>query len=372
MAEAEMPMRICFFIYRFSNHFDGVVRPFLNWARELPAFGIQPELVLVGCGQDLLKHAAAGGLRFRSFRTIEEAGAYVRKSKPALVMSDDSMRHLRTLPRLKKLSGARTAVYVQVLFGMHSLGEVFHLHAMRPRTKMFLGIARLIPFSLLKDEYRKLLRKNDLIIAANSATTSTFLHVIYGIEPWGVVYPPIDLAVFRRKASRRKSQALLYLGSYGGDTEAGFMKRLCSELEAGGTRVVAFGNVMMGKKLAAEAGIEFREKMDDLELAKLYSESRVTICPQKWETFGYVAAESMACGTPVMGYGCMGLAELVGAYGNGILADRKEDFIGMVRRLDSCLPPAGRGGRAEFAFGASASAGKLASLIMRACGEGRD
>ena len=52
--------------------------------------------------------------------------------------------------------------------------------------------------------------------------------------------------------------------------------------------------------------------LDQPDMAAGYSGARATIVPSVWlEPFGYVAAESMACGTPVVITSNSGAAELV-------------------------------------------------------------
>jgi glycosyltransferase involved in cell wall biosynthesis len=58
----------------------------------------------------------------------------------------------------------------------------------------------------------------------------------------------------------------------------------------------------------------------------MYSRSKLTVCPQKWEQFGLVPVESMACGTPVLAFNCMGFQETIGETG-GWLVGNEKDFL---------------------------------------------
>ncbi len=60
---------------------------------------------------------------------------------------------------------------------------------------------------------------------------------------------------------------------------------------------------------------------DDLKLALLYSAADITLVPSRQESFGLVAAESMACGTPVLAFRTTGLVDIVDHQINGYLAD---------------------------------------------------
>ena len=56
-------------------------------------------------------------------------------------------------------------------------------------------------------------------------------------------------------------------------------------------------------------------------MARLYSAADVTVVPSKWEALGFVALESIACGTPVIAYDApTGLRDVVDHRVNGYLA----------------------------------------------------
>lgn len=61
------------------------------------------------------------------------------------------------------------------------------------------------------------------------------------------------------------------------------------------------GNKVLGQKLSKKYRLHYISGVSDKKLAKVYSECKLVICPQKWETFGYVVAGSIACGTPNIG-----------------------------------------------------------------------
>ena len=59
---------------------------------------------------------------------------------------------------------------------------------------------------------------------------------------------------------------------------------------------------------------------DAADLPRLYSSAAVTVLPSMWEAFGMVLAESLACGTPVVGTRHGGIPEVIGE-GVGMLFD---------------------------------------------------
>ncbi len=76
-------------------------------------------------------------------------------------------------------------------------------------------------------------------------------------------------------------------------------------------------------QLAAQLGISdlvrFLDPMPAAQLAQLYRAADVTVVPSRSESFGLVAAESQACGTPVVAAAVGGLATVVAHGSSGVL-----------------------------------------------------
>jgi phosphatidylinositol alpha-mannosyltransferase len=77
-------------------------------------------------------------------------------------------------------------------------------------------------------------------------------------------------------------------------------------------------------ELVASAPAEARERTERLplgtpDLSPVYGEAWATVLPSKWEAFGLVLLESLACGTPVVAADHASLPELIEA-GTGALA----------------------------------------------------
>ena len=73
----------------------------------------------------------------------------------------------------------------------------------------------------------------------------------------------------------------------------------------------------------------YHSNLTDTDLAKMYSRSKLTICPQKWEQFGLVTVESISCGTPVLAFNCMGFQETI-TKNSGWLANNEVEFLQML------------------------------------------
>ena len=75
--------------------------------------------------------------------------------------------------------------------------------------------------------------------------------------------------------------------------------------------------------------VEFVGFKTGLALAKYYANADVFVFPSRWETFGIVMIEAMACGTPVAAYPCQGPKDVVE---HGVTGFLEEDLTTAVHR----------------------------------------
>lgn len=97
-------------------------------------------------------------------------------------------------------------------------------------------------------------------------------------------------------------------------------------LEYPGYRKVMVGNGPMLETYRAQyPSIEFVGYKTGQELGDYYRQASVFVFPSRWETFGLVMIEAMACGTPVAAYPCQGPVDVVDEGITGCLnADLKQ------------------------------------------------
>jgi glycosyltransferase involved in cell wall biosynthesis len=75
--------------------------------------------------------------------------------------------------------------------------------------------------------------------------------------------------------------------------------------------------------------VEFVGFKTGRDLAQYYQMADVFVFPSRWETFGIVMIEAMACGTPVAAYPCQGPEDVVE---NGVTGFLEEDLATAVHR----------------------------------------
>ena len=80
--------------------------------------------------------------------------------------------------------------------------------------------------------------------------------------------------------------------------------------------------------------VEFVGYKTGTDLAKYFANADVFVFPSRWETFGIVMIEAMACGTPVAAYPCQGPIDVVDHGVTGFLRDNLKQAITECLTLD--------------------------------------
>ena len=84
------------------------------------------------------------------------------------------------------------------------------------------------------------------------------------------------------------------------------------ELDMPGARKIMVGDGPMRAEYEAKySTVEFVGFKTGKELADYYRMADVFVFPSRWETFGIVMIEAMACGTPVAAYPCQGPEDVI-------------------------------------------------------------
>lgn len=320
---------IVFLIAGQKKQYEGVVRPFCNFAKGL---GGKTEIsfALFNCRHELVEYVKANlGVPVVASDNQDKLVTELAELKPQLVIGDDDLSRLRLLNAVKRrVKNVKVAAYVQILYGSHAICRNFDLGFLPLREKMLFYLCRFVPFLTLTRRYTIELNRCDFVIA-NSKSTATFLQTLYGMDANGIVYPPVDMEIFKPALSNKDSrEVVLYLGSHAGDTNTSFIEAIVRNVLRSHYTVNIFGSTNIASTIKSKhPEVIYHRNLEDEELAKLYSRSIITICPQRWEMFGYAPVESMACGAPVLAYDCMGPSETVLNGKTGWLATGKQEFL---------------------------------------------
>lgn len=265
---------------------SGETRVFLNWARALPR---SFQLSAYKCSEPIEQVVG------RKWSGHDRHEQRVLLEHSDVVVADDW--HGSVATELTTDLDANVVLYAQTPFGLHSLTSG------RPSSLIRHKVGNLVPFRILSREYRRTLESSCGVLA-NSRRTSDLLRYVYGVSPYGVVYPPVDMDAFRPRGGNKERDVLVYMGSHPWDTDVVLATNLARKALEGGAveRVHFFGSrdsLNVIRSLLPSPRVEIHRGLTDEELAKLYSRCALTIAPQHDELFGYVPVESLACGTPV-------------------------------------------------------------------------
>jgi D-inositol-3-phosphate glycosyltransferase len=203
--------------------------------------------------------------------------------------------------------------------------------------------------ALRLDAELRIAREADLLVA-NTASEAADMRELLHADPARirVVPPGVDTATFRpgplqdaRRAVGMESVDLLVLGVgrmqhvKGTDILLEALAQLATTepVLAARTRVVMLGGAsgeadatrLQERAAASAAGglVEFRDPVPASVLADWYRAADLVVVPSRSESFGFVAAEAVASGTPVLASQVGGLAHIVRPGVSGVLvADR--------------------------------------------------
>jgi len=173
-------------------------------------------------------------------------------------------------------------------------------------------------------------------LVANSEHISQKIRNYYNRDS-EVIYPPVDLSVFYPEKRRTKKKYFLAVG------RLLHYKRFDLIIKAFNTlklplKVVGGGQELDTlKRMSYSNDIEFVGFVkDENELRRIYNDAKALLFPQV-EDFGLVAAESVACGTPVIAYNAGGAKEIVQDGGNGVLFNEQSELavIDAVKRFNT-------------------------------------
>ena len=102
----------------------------------------------------------------------------------------------------------------------------------------------------------------------------------------------------------------------------------------GARKIMVGDGPMLEEYRAKYPDVEFVGAKRGIELGDYYRMADVFVFPSRWETFGLVMIESMACGTPVAAYPCQGPLDVVDEGVTGCMNDDLKQAVKDALMLD--------------------------------------
>jgi glycosyltransferase involved in cell wall biosynthesis len=179
-------------------------------------------------------------------------------------------------------------------------------------------------------------------------------------KPVSVIHNWVDISKFapskpgssRGVADRSNSKPfkLLFVGNPSRRKGADLIPTIASTLGPA-FDIYCLGGLREGfKKERGPANLKFVPRTDPKDMPSLYSSVDAVLVPTRYEAFGYVALEAMACGLPIVGFNSSGTSEVCVHESTALLAqvDDLELLITYIRKLDddrSLADALGKAGR---------------------------
>ncbi|MBZ5587480.1 MAG: glycosyltransferase [Acidobacteriia bacterium] len=192
-------------------------------------------------------------------------------------------------------------------------------------------------FRLMRRWDRKAALRPTTLIAVSTSIAGR-IRQVYGRTPDAVIFPPVDTVAYSPDGASPKKPGEGYLLMVGRLLP---YKRFDLGIEACGRLGVPLKIAGVGRERArlqrlAGPTVEFLDWVNETKLPQLYRGARAFIFPQV-EDFGLVAAEAVACGTPVIAYRGGGALDIVQEGRNGFFFDRQDpdSLAAAIRQLDA-------------------------------------
>lgn len=197
---------------------------------------------------------------------------------------------------------------------------------------------------------RRIVQLADLLVAANPTEMDHMIHLYDAprakvqVIPCGVnflIFRPIDQQEARRQLGLEAEKIMLFVGRmdpikgidtllkaasivmHGAEDGSRYRLLIVGGDSAEGTEAADSALMQRYRAMSRELGIEdrvsFVGSVPQQQLPCYYSAADVCVVPSHYESFGLVAIESMACGTPVIGSRVGGLQHTIIDGHNGYL-----------------------------------------------------
>jgi len=214
-----------------------------------------------------------------------------------------------------------------------------HNYVMDSHFKKYTSLKQKMYYKCALQHYLRLsLKVADRIIAVSHATKDLVLKNIADFDIH-VIYNGIDESIFRpmsvSKHQKSNKIRLLFAGNLtkrkGLDLLPPIMDQLGKEYELAYTSGLRTTHLLWNQT----NNLIPLGKLSETKMVEEYNRADIILFPTRREGFGYIAAEGMACGKPIIATNCSSLPELVDDGKGGFLCeiDNVDDFVEKIKIL---------------------------------------
>ncbi|HVP24255.1 MAG TPA: glycosyltransferase [Conexivisphaerales archaeon] len=230
------------------------------------------------------------------------------------------------------------------------------------------------------DALRQLIRRSNSVVAPSKTLARSLSANIGSLTPH-VLYNPLPSELLSSVPVPASENCAAFAGRLTPEKGAHLLPKLSEML--GGAKLHVMGRGPLSGFLEQQArtrpNLVYHGYVPEQEKRDIFRRAAVVVAPSLWfEAFGYSAAEALAMGRPVVGFGVGGIGELISESGGGIAV--KPFVLGeFAAAVESILGDAGLSGElgikarqfAERELSEEGFSGKLLKVYEEARSEGR-
>ena len=127
-------MNIAFIFADQQKPHEGVVRPFINFAKALEN-KYEISFLLLNCSSDFFDSLRKIGFQVIDCKNQEGMIQEIKRLNSHFVFTDDDLKRLKLADAIKKATKTKIISYVQILYGSHSIANCFDLSTLTFKQK---------------------------------------------------------------------------------------------------------------------------------------------------------------------------------------------------------------------------------------------